>query len=430
MLHHGDQPGARQQVFDVLKARGFVQQVTDEAAVRKMLEQPTTLYIGYDPTAPSLHVGNLFTLMGARHLQQHGHKVIVVLGGGTAMVGDPSGKTELRPMLSAAQIAAHIQGIRAQIERFLDPQTTVFVNNADWLMGLHYVDFLRDIGRHFSVNRMLSAESSKQRLQRGLSFIEFNYQILQAYDYLELCRRYGCTLQMGGDDQWGNILAGVDLCRRVAQREVAGLTLPLLLLATGQKMGKTATGAVWLDATMVSPYDYYQYWVNVHDEDVARLLAFFTFLPMVDIAAVQQLPGGPALNLAKSVLAYEATALLHGEEAAREAHLAALGAFGGRSIPPEFLPSSAVPRQVEGHVEEVPTTQVALGQGLLLADLLVQGGLAESKKQARRLIEQGAVRLNDAAPTTDPQAIVLATDFVEGALLLRAGKKKVHRFTA
>jgi tyrosyl-tRNA synthetase len=304
---------------------------------------------------------------------------------------------------------------------------TVFANNADWLSPLKYIPFLRDIGRHFSVNRMLSAESYKRRLATGLSFIEFNYQLLQAYDFLELNKRYGCRLQLGGDDQWGNILAGVDLCRRVQQQEVFGLTLPLLLTATGEKMGKTATGAVWLDAERVSPFEYYQYWVNVQDADVVRMLGYFTFLPMQEIEYVRTLAGGPMLNAAKSILAYETTAILHGKEAAESTHAAALGAFGNRQIPDDLLPSSSVPRYAAGLVQEIPSTRLSSVSGMILVDLLVQSGLAASKKQARRLIEQGGVRVNDEKAANVEQTLT-RQHFIDGALLLRSGKKKLHRF--
>lgn len=423
----------RADVYDVLLARGFVQQVTDEAAVRQLFAAgPVTAYIGYDPTAVSLHVGNLVTLMALKHLERHGHRPLVLLGGATAMVGDPSGKTQLRQMLTPDQITENTAGVVGQIGRFLNVHggNTRVVNNADWLLGLQYIAFLRDVGRHFSVNRMLSAEAYKQRLERGLSFIELNYQILQAYDFVELARRYNCCLQMGGDDQWGNIVAGVDLCRRIAQKEVQGLTFPLLLTATGQKMGKTESGAIWLDPERVSPFAYYQYWINVHDDDVARMLGYFTFLPMDEIAVVRQMAGGIALNMAKAILAYEATALAHGENAAREAHQAAQGAFGGRAIDAGLLPSSHVPRAAGADVEQIPTTSLTrsgLQEGVAVVDLLVQSGLAESKKQARRLIEQGGVRLGEDKVEQMDRMVTLA-DFADEAVTLRAGKKKIHRF--
>lgn len=417
----------------VLKERGFIQQVTDEAAVQALLDAgPVTVYIGYDPTADSLHVGNLVTLMALRHLEQSGHRPLCVLGGGTAMVGDPSGKTEMRQMLDGARIDANLQALRGQIARFLgvDAGTTRVVNNGDWLLKLSYIDFLRDIGRHFSVNRMLSAEAYKSRLERGLSFIEFNYQILQAYDFLELRRRYDCRLQMGGDDQWGNILAGVDLCRRIDQEAVQGLTFPLLTTATGDKMGKTAAGAVWLSAEKFRPYDYYQYWINTHDADVRRFLAIFTHLPMGEIEAVEHLEGADR-NAAKAVLAFETTALVHGRDTAVEVHRAAQGAFGGRVLADSILPSSSVPRgggQDEAAVPTTPLTMAQLAGTLSLAEVLVLTGLATSKNEARRLITQGAVRLGDLRPE-DGQFMLTPAHFENGPLLLRAGKKKVHRLT-
>ncbi|HET8669257.1 MAG TPA: tyrosine--tRNA ligase, partial [Candidatus Saccharimonadales bacterium] len=305
--------------FDILQERGFIAQVTDEDAVRQMLvKPPVTFYIGYDGTADSLHVGNLVTIMAIMNLQRAGHRPIGLVGSGTTMVGDPSGKTEMRQMLSEELIRANGKAIHAQLNHYLhfDTGQAIPENNANWLLDLKYVPFLRDIGRHFSVNRMLAAEAYKQRLERGLSFIEFNYQLLQAYDYLELYRRYGCTLQMGGDDQWGNLLAGVDLIRRVEGATVHALTYPLLLTADGAKMGKTAAGAIWLDPERLSPYDYYQFWINCDDRDVEKLLKTFTFLPLGEIKRLAALDGAD-LREAKRVLAYEATAITHGEAEAR-----------------------------------------------------------------------------------------------------------------
>lgn len=417
--------------YDVLAERGFIQQVTDADAVRALFAgAPVSVYVGYDPTAASLHVGHLLTLMALMHLQRAGHRPVAVLGGGTALVGDPSGKTEMRQMLTQSRIEANVATVGEQIRRLLggDAAELEVVNNGEWLCALRYIDFLRDVGRHFSVNRMLAAEAYRQRLERGLSFIEFNYQLLQAYDFLELHRRYGCSVQMGGDDQWGNILAGVDLVRRMDHAEVHGLTVPLLLTAAGEKMGKTASGAVWLDPERVAPYDYYQYWVNVHDADVARMLLYFTFLPTAEVAEVEQLQGAP-LNAAKSVLAYEATAVVHGESAAMQAHEAAQGAFGRRALPRELLPSSQVPRQVQADTAHVPTTEIsehALADGMQLPDALAQSGLCASKKEARRKLAEGAVRLNG-VKTDDSQRLLLREDFRDGELELRVGKKKVHK---
>jgi tyrosyl-tRNA synthetase len=415
--------------FDVLKERGFVAQATDEAALREAFAAgPVTAYVGYDPTASSLHVGHLFTIMSLMHLERLGHRPIVVLGGGTAMVGDPSGKTEMRQMLTLEQIQANRDAFKVQMARFLDPQKTIVVDNAEWLMELKYIEFLRDIGRHFSVNRMLAAEAYKLRLERGLSFIEFNYQLLQAYDFLQLRRRYNCRLQMGGDDQWGNILAGVDLCRRVDQELVHGLTFPLLLTADGKKMGKTEAGAVWLDADKLSPYEYYQYWVNVHDADVGRMLAFFTFLPMAEVQAVKTLTGAD-LNAAKAILAFEATSVVHGAEQAQKAHAAAQAAFGQRLLPANILPTSRVPRGGGADAAEIPTTTLAaadLDRGVPLTSLLVQTGLASSNNEARRKISENAVKLNDRV-VSDVHALVKRTDLADGRAMLRLGKRKAHQ---
>lgn len=421
----GDNP------YDILAERGFVAQVTDADAVRALFAAgPVTVYTGYDPTAPSLHVGNLLTLMALMHLERCGHRPLVVLGGGTAMVGDPSGKTEMRQLLDGEKIRANLAAQRTQIARLLDVAggRSLVVDNAEWLLELKYVDFLREIGRHFSVNRMLSAEAYKLRLERGLSFIEFNYQLLQAYDFLQLRRRFDCRLQAGGDDQWGNILAGVDLCRRVDSELVHGLTFPLLLTATGEKMGKTAAGAVWLDGHKLSPYEYYQFWVNTHDDDVVRMLGYYTFLPMEEVRAAATLEGVD-LNIAKSILAFEATGILHGRNEALAAQAAAQGAFGGRSIPSHILPSSTVPREGRADAQQIPTTHLApseLEQGVDLVDLLVRIELAESKNAARRLITQGAVRLGEDRPSDVGQRLT-RVEIGTAGLLIRAGKKKVHR---
>ncbi len=421
--------------LDVLEERGFVQQVTDAPALRqrfaKGAEEPVIAYVGVDPTADSLHAGHLLPLMAMMHLERAGHRPILVMGGGTAMVGDPSGKTEMRQLLDEERIRHNLSALRAQLGRLFDVGggKTLAVDNGEWLLSLGYIPFLRDIGRHFSVNRMLAAEAYKIRLERGLSFIEFNYQLLQAYDFLELYRRHRCVLQVGGDDQWSNILAGVDLIRRVEGGEAFGLTFPLLLTATGDKMGKTASGAVWLDAGKLSPFDYYQYWVNCHDADVQKLLGYFTFLPMSEVKQVASLRDAE-LNVAKSILAWEATCVVHGKDAADKAHGAAQAAFGGRALPSHILPASAVPRAAAGEGAEIPTTTVAsaeVASGLLLAEVLVRTGLAESKNEARRLITQGGVRLEPGGVASDVGARLLPSSFQGGVLTLRVGKKKVHR---
>ena len=416
----------------MLKERGLVAQTTGEEGLTALFDDPKGIafYIGFDPTGSSLHVGHLVTLMTVRHLAQAGHRPIIIVGGGTAMVGDPSGKSEMRPMLEADTIAANVQSIKAQVERLVPGTAVRVVDNATWLKELGYIDFLRQIGRHFSVNRMLSMETYKARLASGLSFIEFNYQLLQAYDYLELHKRYQCVLQLGGDDQWGNILAGVDLCRRVTGHKVEGLTVPLLTTASGAKMGKTAQGAVWLDAERLSANDYYQFWVNVADSDVPRFLRIFTTLPLAELtdAALHEAP----IQAMKSVLAYECCALLHGEEAARAAHLSAQGAFGARDIPADLLPSSGVLRTAQSDPTAVPTltlTAQQLASGLSVVELLVLLGWCASNNAARRLIAQRSVRLGDAL-ITEVNQVLTGADFADGPKMLRAGKRKVHRLAA
>ena len=402
-------------VFDVLQARGFVQQVTHPEMLRQRLgTQSLTFYIGYDPTANSLHVGNLLTIMAMVHMQHAGHRPLVILGGGTAMVGDPSGKTAMRQMLTPETIAQNAQALRGQLQRYLrldGDQGAQLLNNADWLAELKYIEFLRDIGRHFSVNRMLTFEAYKQRMETGLSFLEFNYQLLQAYDFLVLYQRHGCLLQMGGDDQWGNMVAGVDLIRRVAEGDAFALTFPLLTTASGQKMGKTAAGAVWLDAELTAPYEFYQFWINVDDRDVSRFLRYYTLLPLEDIARLEALQGAD-VRQAKETLAFEVTTLTHGEAAARTAQQAARALFDGTG-------------DLVG-VPETALSQVRLAAGVPVIDLLVETGLAASKSAARRLIQQGGATLNGTR-LAQLEAVVTHADLHEGALLLRAGKKHYHR---
>jgi tyrosyl-tRNA synthetase len=402
-------------VFDVLRARGFVQQVTHPDVLRQRLgTERLTFYIGYDPTARSLHIGSLLTIMAMANMQRAGHRPLVIVGGGTAMVGDPSGRTEMRQMLSQDTIAQNVQALREQLQRYLSfegDNGAIIVNNADWLAELKYIDFLRDIGRHFSVNRMLTFEAYKQRLETGLSFLEFNYQLLQAYDFLVLFQRYGCVLQIGGDDQWGNMVAGVELIRRVADGEAFVLTFPLLTTASGQKMGKTAAGAIWLDAELTSPYEFYQFWINVDDRDVARFLKYYTFLPLEEIARLGALQGAE-LRQAKEILAFEATRLTHGEDEARKAQDAAHALFEGTGAL-TGVPETTVP-------------QVRLAAGVPVIDLLVETGLAASKSAARRLIQQGGASLNGTR-LAQLEAVVTSADLHDGAMLLRAGKKHYHR---
>ncbi len=434
-------------VYDILEERGFIEQSTEAAACRQLLEDPLTCYIGFDPTASSLHVGSLLPIMSLAHMQRCGHRPIALVGGGTALVGDPSGKTEMRQMLSREEINANGERLKVQLSRFIDFEAgrALLLNNADWLAPLNYIEFLRDIGRHFSVNRMLSAESYKMRLETGLSFIEFNYMLLQAYDFLYLFDDYDCSVQMGGSDQWGNIVAGVDLVRRMRQKTVYGITFPLITTASGEKMGKTAQGAVWLDGELTSPYEYYQYWINTEDQDVARFLAYFTFLPMEEISAVEGLQGSD-LNLVKTILAYEVTKITHGEGAARAAQAESEEIFGVRSIPGDLLPSSGVARGKRDkklavddtvHVTSgstvslasMPTTIVAktrLNSGIPAFKLFAEVGLCSSSGEARRLIKQGGGYINgERIQEFDDRATL---DHLEkGEILLRAGKKKYHR---
>lgn len=397
--------------LDILRERGFVKQTTHDEPLRKLLgSEQVTLYTGFDPTADSLHVGHTVAIMALAHMQRAGHRPIAILGGGTALIGDPSGKTEMRQMLSAQQIEANVAGIKSQIGRFLDfsQGRALALNNADWLRGFNYIDFLRDIGVHFSVNRMLTAECYKGRMEKGLSFIEFNYMLLQSYDYLHLYQNYGCRLQMGGDDQWSNILAGADLIRRIEQKEVYGITFPLLTTSSGKKMGKTEEGAVWLAPNRTSPYDFYQYWRNTHDADVERFLAIFTFLPMTEVRRLGALKDRE-INHAKRVLAFEVTRLVHGEAEANKAQAAAESLFSGG-----------------GNRESVPTIfmdRALLESGLNVVDLLVRSGIMSSKGEAKRLIQGGGLYINEERVETMDRTIGLEA-FHDGRLVVRRGKKQ------
>lgn len=410
--------------YDELKERGFVAQVSDEAAVRRMLGgNAVTFYVGFDSTAFSLHAGSLVPIMAMVHLRRAGHRAIAVVGSGTTMVGDPSGKTEMRPILDESVIRAQGQAIHIQLSRYLrfDGTNAIAVDNADWLLPLPYIGFLRDIGRHFSVNRMLAAEAYKLRLEKGLSFIEFNYQLLQAYDFLTLFRKYNCTLQMGGDDQWGNILAGVDLIRRVEGGTAEALTFPLLTTASGAKMGKTAQGAVWLDKDKFSPFEFFQYWVNCDDRDVGRFLRIFTLLPLDEIARLEALKDS-RINEAKRVLAFEATKITHGELEAEKARTAAAAAFlkvdhadsGISSDNIGLLPTTAVPRS-------------RLEEGISPAGLFTEVGLTPSRKEAKRMIEQGGLYVNDERVDSVDRLVSVKDLGPGGGIVLKAGKKKVHR---
>ncbi|HSR32465.1 MAG TPA: tyrosine--tRNA ligase, partial [Anaerolineae bacterium] len=362
-------------VFDVLSERGFIEQASDADGIRAVVEKPITCYVGFDPSAASFHVGHLVPIMALAHMQRHGHRPIAVMGGGTGMVGDPTDKDEMRRLLSVEQIDANVANLKRQMANLLDfsEGKALMVNNADWLRPLKYLEFLRDIGRHFSVNRMLAAEGYRRRYESegGLNFLEFNYQLLQAYDFLHIHREYGCMLQAGGNDQWGNILAGVDLVRRVEGRQVYAVTYPLLTTNSGAKMGKTAEGAVWLDPELLSPYEYYQYWINSEDADVERFLAVFTFLPMERVRELGRLTGADARQ-AKEVLAFEATKILHGEAAALDAQDTSRKLFGGRAV------TDAVPSTELGAEE--------LAAGILAPELFERVGLCRSRSEARRLI--------------------------------------------
>ncbi|MCL1854722.1 MAG: tyrosine--tRNA ligase [Clostridia bacterium] len=396
-------------VLDILKERGFLAQVTFEDDLYKALERgPMTFYVGFDPTAESLHVGHSIPIMAMAHLQRAGHRPIALCGGGTAMVGDPSGKTDLRQMLSPEDIARNIAGIKEQIAHFIDFNgEALLLNNADWLLKLNYIDFLRDVGALFSVNRMLTAECYKRRLEAGLTFLEFNYMLMQSYDFLCLFKQYGCRLQLGGDDQWSNILAGADLIRRKEQQDAFALTSPLVMTHDGQKMGKTASGALWLDPKRTSPYDFYQYWRNVGDPDVERFLGLLTFLPMDEVRRLGSLKD-EHINEAKRVLAFEVTKLVHGEEEAQKAQDGAQALFGSG-----------------GALENVPTFEITanmLAEDGRLTTLLAVCGLCASRGEARKMVQAGAV-LVGGDRVTDIETLISSEKIGAEGLLLRKGKK-------
>ncbi len=403
-------------VMDVLRERGYIKQTTFEDDLYQMLEKErVTFYVGFDPTADSLHIGHYIPVMVMTHLQRAGHRPIALVGGGTGMVGDPSGRTDMRKMLTREDVAHNVACIQKQLARFLDfdpslPNAAMIADNADWLLKLNYVDFLREVGVHFSVNRMLTAECYKNRMEKGLSFLEFNYMLMQSYDFLVLNQQYGCSLQVGGDDQWSNMLSGADLIRRKEKKPAFAMTCQLLLNSQGQKMGKTVGGALWLDENRVSPYDFYQYWRNVDDADVERCLALLTFLPMDEVRRL----GGyrdERINESKRVLAFEITKMVHGEEKARQAMEAAEALFSGKGDR-NNMPTTTITRaQLEEHGRVV--------------ELLAQCGLTKSNGEGRRLIAQGAVQVND-APVTDPDAKAQPDD--TGTIMLKKGKKGYHRF--
>jgi len=402
--------------IETLQARGFFQQCTDTEGLSKLMDEgPVTFYIGCDPTGPSLHIGHMVPFFALRHLREAGHKGIALIGSGTARIGDPSGKTEMRRMLSYEALDSNAERITAQLDRFIgfDGESAYTANNKDWLASLNYIDFLREIGSHFSVNRMLTFEAYKKRLETGLSFVEFNYQLLQSYDFLELYRRHGCRLQIGGDDQWGNIVAGVELIRRVEGAEVFGMTFPLVTTSDGSKMGKTEKGALFLDPSITSPYDFFQYWRNIDDADIRRFLLMLTFLSVEECETLSAPGKNP--NEAKERLAWEVTALIHGKDEADKALAGAKAAFGGGGD------KSAMPRAV--------LSRAAFEAGYNAVDLFFDAGLSPTKSEARRLVQQGGAFVSaadgDLAAVTDVAALIGADRLnAEGELILRAGKKR------
>ena len=399
-------------VLDELLERGYIKQFTHEEETRKLLEnEKITFYIGFDPTADSLHVGHFIAMMFMAHMQRAGHRPIALIGGGTAMVGDPSGKTDMRKMLTKEDIQHNVDSIKKQMERFIDfsDGKAILANNADWLLNLNYVDFLREVGVHFSVNRMLTAECFKQRLEKGLSFLEFNYMLMQGYDFYELNQKYNCKMQLGGDDQWSNMIAGVELVRRKAQGEAMAMTCTLLTNSQGQKMGKTVGGALWLDPAKTSPYDFYQYWRNVDDADVEKCLALLTFLPMDEVRRLGALEGAE-INGAKKVLAYEITKLVHGEEEAKKAEEAATALFAGGA-----------------DMSNVPTVTITKEEiGLPILDVMASTKIIPSKKEGRRLIEQGGLSVNG-VKVEEVNRILNEEDFQDGAVLIKRGKKNYNK---
>ncbi len=401
-------------VFDTLKERGFIEQATHENEIREMLgKEKVTFYIGFDPTADSLHVGHFVQLMAMAHLQRAGHRPIFLLGAGTAMIGDPSGRTDMRQMMSLETINHNGRCFIEQTKRFIDfsEGKAIMENNANWLLNLNYVSFIREIGRHFPVNRMLAAECFKNRMEKGLSFLEFNYMIMQAYDFLELFRKYNCRLQLGGDDQWSNIIAGADLIRRIESETVYGMTFTLLTTSEGNKMGKTQSGAIWLDADKTSPFEFYQYWRNVADTDVRNCLSLLTFLPMDEVDRLSSLKDAE-INKAKETLAFEVTRLVHGEEEAGKADKAAKALFGKGALG-----------------GSVPSTEISENEfinGMDIITLLSRVELIPSRGEGRRLIQQGGISIND-DKITDIGTLITPDFFKDGTLMIRKGKKTYHQ---
>ena len=402
-------------IFDELKARGLLAQLTDEEEIKELINNgKATFYIGFDPTADSLHVGHFMALCLMKRLQMAGNKPIALIGGGTAMVGDPSGRTDMRQMMTPETIQHNVDCFKKQMERFIDfsDGKALLVNNADWLMNLNYIKLLRDVGAHFSVNRMLTAECYKQRMEKGLSFLEFNYMIMQSYDFFNLYKEYGCNMQFGGDDQWSNMLGGTELIRRKLGKDAYAMTITLLLNSEGKKMGKTQSGAVWLDPKKTSPYDFYQYWRNVADADVLKCLRMLTFLPLEQIDEMDKWEGSQ-LNKAKEILAYELTALVHGEEEAKKADTAAKSLFAGGA---------------KGG--SVPTTEITkdeLGEGLQIIEVLEKCKLIPSRGEGRRLVQQGGVRVNEEKVTDIGTVITAEMCDEDGIIMIQKGKKTFHQ---
>jgi len=401
-------------VFETLKERGFIAQVTHDEKVKELLEnEKVTFYIGFDPTADSLHVGHFLQMVVMSHMQKAGHRPIAIIGGGTVMVGDPTGKTDMRKMLTREQIQHNANKFKEQLSRFIDfsDGKALMLDNGDWLLELNYIQFLREIGVHFSVNRMLTAECFKTRLEKGLSFIEFNYMLMQSYDFLKLYKDYGCVLQLGGDDQWSNILGGIELIRRVEGKEAYGMTFTLLTNSEGKKMGKTEKGALWLDPNKTTPYEFYQYWRNIDDNDVIKCLKLLTFLPLSEIEELAKLKD-QEINEAKRILAYEVTKLIHGEEEAVKARSAAEAVFG---------------KGVSS--ENMPTTEISIDEisgGINVIDVLLKAKLIPSKTEGRRLIEQGGISIND-VKIEKFDHVVKEEDFNNDEIIIRKGKKVYHR---
>ncbi len=400
-------------VFDVLKARGLIAQTTHEKEIRDILgSEKITFYIGFDPTADSLHIGHFMQLIVMKHMQNAGHRPIILLGGGTTMVGDPTGKTDMRPMITQETIQKNADNFKVQMSKFIDfsDGKAIMVNNADWLLDLNYIDFLREVGVHFSVNRMLSAECFKTRMEKGLTFLEFNYMLMQGYDFYKLHKEYNCKMEFGGDDQWANILGGIELIRRKDSEQAYGMTFTLLTTSEGKKMGKTEKGALWLDPEKVSPYDFYQYWRNVDDKDVIRLLKLVTFLPLEEIAEYEKLEGQD-INKAKCVLAYEVTKMVHGVEEADKANAAATAIFSGADT------------------ANMPSTQVGrdeIGESINVLDLLLKVSLIPSKAEGRRLIVQGGLSI-DGEKIGDVSYEISAEKLQGDGIVIKKGKKVYHK---